>query len=238
MIKFVQSESDQPSDENDVDTIRSLYPKKFVIPFNSKNKYQVHVHEHSKTGNHTVLMKGAPERILDRCTHAIVDGKVVELTEEERRNIVYQQESLSANGLRCLYVIFSFSDVLINYFICIKISDTSDGYLFTFSVALLSLSLIPKCTVKTLNMLPVTTIVSAPISLLVTSRMNQQIKMAVYKTRCRAKALFSLASWRSSILHALLSRMQWKSAKLLALRSVTYTIEFKSHVIIFIWLMQ
>ena len=102
MIKFVQSESSQPSDKSDVNTIRSSNPTKFAIPFNSKNKYQVHVHEQSENGQHVVLMKGAPERILDRCTHAMIDGKVVELTQEERANIVRQQEALSSNGLRCL----------------------------------------------------------------------------------------------------------------------------------------
>ena len=102
MVKFVQSESSQPSDESDIDSIRLSYPTKFAIPFNSKNKYQVHIHENSKNGQHAVLMKGAPERVLDRCTHAMIDGKVVELTQEERMNIVRQQESLSSNGLRCL----------------------------------------------------------------------------------------------------------------------------------------
>ena len=37
------------------------------------------------------MMKGAPERILDRCTTALVDGKVVPLDEEfrERFNDAY-----------------------------------------------------------------------------------------------------------------------------------------------------
>lgn len=102
IIKFVQSEADEVSGTGDVDSIRSYYPTKFAIPFNSKNKYQVHVHESSRSGHHVVLMKGAPERVLSRCTHAMVDGKVVELTEQERKNIVAQQEALSSNGLRCL----------------------------------------------------------------------------------------------------------------------------------------
>ena len=60
------------------------------------------MHENSEDGRHVVLMKGAPERVLERCTHAMVDGKVVELTKGERANVVRQQESLSSNGLRCL----------------------------------------------------------------------------------------------------------------------------------------
>ena len=102
MIKLVQSESTEPCDAYDVDSIRTTHPIKYAIPFNSKNKWQVHVHENSSTGEHIVLMKGAPERILDRCTHAVIGGEVVELTENERINITLQQEALSANGLRCL----------------------------------------------------------------------------------------------------------------------------------------
>ncbi len=102
MIKLVQSESSTPCDEYDVDSIRSSYPVKYTIPFNSKNKYQVHVHENTSTGKHIVLMKGAPERILDRCTHAVIGGEIVELDEAQKTNITRQQEALSANGLRCL----------------------------------------------------------------------------------------------------------------------------------------
>lgn len=102
MIKFVQSESNEPCDGYDVNSVRSSHPVKYTIPFNSKNKYQVHVHEKSSAGGHIVLMKGAPERILDRCTHAVIGGKVVELSSDERINIISQQEALSENGLRCL----------------------------------------------------------------------------------------------------------------------------------------
>jgi len=102
MIKLVQSESSTPRDEYDVDSIRSSHPFKYTIPFNSKNKYQVHVHEDTSSGRHVVLMKGAPERILDRCTHAVIGGNIRILDENERINIINQQEALSANGLRCL----------------------------------------------------------------------------------------------------------------------------------------
>jgi len=102
MIKLAQTEANEVTGEGDVEGIRSLYPTKFVIPFNSKNKYQVHIHEGKSSKQHLVMMKGAPERIIDRCTHVMLDGKVVEMTLEEKSNIVKQQESLSANGLRCL----------------------------------------------------------------------------------------------------------------------------------------
>ena len=102
MIKLVQSEANEITKEGDVDQVRAMHPTKFVIPFNSKNKYQVHVHERIDTKQHFVQMKGAPERILSRCTHVYINGIITEITEAERKNIERQQEALSANGLRCL----------------------------------------------------------------------------------------------------------------------------------------
>lgn len=101
MIKLVQSEAG-PSGDGDVKRIRSQHPTKFAIAFNSKNKYQVHVHEDLETNKHIVVMKGAPEIILARCSHVMLNDKVVELTDEERKRIEQQQECLSADGLRCL----------------------------------------------------------------------------------------------------------------------------------------
>ena len=36
------------------------------IPFNSTNKYQVSIHEQAGKNNYLLVMKGAPERILER----------------------------------------------------------------------------------------------------------------------------------------------------------------------------
>ena len=102
MIKLAQSEANVKTGNGDIEKTRSQYPTKFVIPFNSKNKYQVHVHEEATTKKHIVLMKGAPERVLSRCSHVMLNGKVVEMTDYERKNIEERQESLSAEGLRCL----------------------------------------------------------------------------------------------------------------------------------------
>lgn len=61
---------------------REKNPKIAEIPFDSANKYQVSVHE-TNDGNpsYLLVMKGAPERILDRCTTILLDGKEIELNE-------------------------------------------------------------------------------------------------------------------------------------------------------------
>ncbi|CAF3349572.1 unnamed protein product [Rotaria sp. Silwood1] len=52
------------------------------IPFNSTNKYQVSIHE-TQDGDdrYLLVMKGAPERILERCTTIYIDGTDIELND-------------------------------------------------------------------------------------------------------------------------------------------------------------
>merc|ERR1712214_145238 len=71
-------------------------PKVCEIPFNSTNKFQVSIHETEKTENekgYLLVMKGAPERILDRCSTIHINGKDLELTEEwkEKFNNAYME---------------------------------------------------------------------------------------------------------------------------------------------------
>lgn len=49
------------------------------IPFNSTNKYQLSIHESEDSSNphNFLVMKGAPERILERCSTILIDGKEV-----------------------------------------------------------------------------------------------------------------------------------------------------------------
>ena len=57
------------------------------IPFNSTNKYQVSIHEREPSEDtdvpcHLLVMKGAPERILDRCSTILINGEDVPLNDE------------------------------------------------------------------------------------------------------------------------------------------------------------
>lgn len=68
------------------------------IPFNSTNKYQVSVHEQSGDDDRYVLvMKGAPERILDRCSTILVRGKEQILDEEMKE--AFNNAYLELGGL-------------------------------------------------------------------------------------------------------------------------------------------
>uniref|UniRef100_A0A914Y7B9 Na(+)/K(+)-exchanging ATPase n=1 Tax=Panagrolaimus superbus TaxID=310955 RepID=A0A914Y7B9_9BILA len=82
---------------------RAKNPKTVEVPFNSTNKYQVSVHE-TADGNQAYLlvMKGAPERILDRCTTMLLNGKEVELDDKLRADFNTAYLELGGMGERVL----------------------------------------------------------------------------------------------------------------------------------------
>merc|ERR1711971_924830 len=61
--------------KGDVLKFRSNNKKVAEIPFNSANKYQVSIHEQNGQTPYRLVMKGAPERILERCDTIWVNGK-------------------------------------------------------------------------------------------------------------------------------------------------------------------
>ena len=86
------------------DTIayRNKNKKVCEIPFNSTNKYQVSVHENEGKNGNNLVMKGAPERILDRCSTILVNGADVPLTDEWKENFNNAYMELGGLGERVL----------------------------------------------------------------------------------------------------------------------------------------
>jgi len=79
--------------------------KKLVeIPFNSTNKFQVSVHETSDPSDKRALlvMKGAPERILQRCSTIVIDGQERALTEDWKNAFETAYMELGGLGERVL----------------------------------------------------------------------------------------------------------------------------------------
>merc|ERR1719188_64964 len=72
---------------------RHRHKKVLEIPFNSTNKYQVSIHETEDKDTYCLVMKGAPERIVDRCSTILVNGQEMELTQEwkDQFNIAYME---------------------------------------------------------------------------------------------------------------------------------------------------
>merc|ERR1712013_315172 len=74
---------------------RRRHKKVCEIPFNSTNKFQVSIHETDDKDDprYLLVMKGAPERILDRCSTILIDGKEEKLTQEwkDKFNTAYME---------------------------------------------------------------------------------------------------------------------------------------------------
>lgn len=83
----------------DVQAIRNRNKKVCEIPFNSTNKFQVSIHENEdKNDNrHILVMKGAPERILEVSSSIFMNGKDLPLDEELK--IAFNSAYLELGGL-------------------------------------------------------------------------------------------------------------------------------------------
>jgi len=82
--------------------VRAKNKKVCEIPFNSTNKYQVSIHEQDKASGYLLVMKGAPERILDRCSTIHVNGKDMPLTDEWKTKFNNAYMELGGLGERVL----------------------------------------------------------------------------------------------------------------------------------------
>uniref|UniRef100_A0A673INX4 Sodium/potassium-transporting ATPase subunit alpha n=1 Tax=Sinocyclocheilus rhinocerous TaxID=307959 RepID=A0A673INX4_9TELE len=82
-----------------VKMMREKNKKVAEIPFNSTNKYQLSIHETEDPNDNRYLlvMKGAPERILDRCSTIMLQGKEQPMDEEMKE--AFQNAYLELGGL-------------------------------------------------------------------------------------------------------------------------------------------
>uniref|UniRef100_A0A3P8XDQ0 Sodium/potassium-transporting ATPase subunit alpha n=1 Tax=Esox lucius TaxID=8010 RepID=A0A3P8XDQ0_ESOLU len=81
-----------------VKAMREKYFKLAEIPFNSTNKYQLSIHKNvAGESKHLLVMKGAPERILDRCSTILIQGKEQPLDDEMKD--AFQNAYIELGGL-------------------------------------------------------------------------------------------------------------------------------------------
>jgi len=80
--------------------LRAKFPRRDTIPFDSLHQYMATLHETARTDARVAYVKGAVERILERCTTALAaDGAVSAL---DAPGIEAAAEALAARGLRVL----------------------------------------------------------------------------------------------------------------------------------------
>ncbi|XP_053460499.1 sodium/potassium-transporting ATPase subunit alpha-4 [Nycticebus coucang] len=92
LLKFIEQS------HGSVAQMREKYPKVAEIPFNSTNKYQMSIHLR-EGGSHAyvLLMKGAPERILELCSTILLDGQEYPLNDDIKEE--FQDAYLQLGGL-------------------------------------------------------------------------------------------------------------------------------------------
>ncbi|WP_019626380.1 cation-transporting P-type ATPase [Thioalkalivibrio sp. ALJT] len=76
-------------------------PRTDVIPFESDHRYMATLH-HDHEGHARILLKGAPERVLELCSEQQVDGETREALDGERWHAA--MEAVAARGQRLLAV--------------------------------------------------------------------------------------------------------------------------------------
>merc|ERR1711899_112613 len=96
---YVQNNWENKLSQAQVDSIEKECSK---IPFNSTNKYQVSIHEQAGKNNYLLVMKGAPERILERCTTIHVNGQDLPMDQQWKDRFNAAHMNLGGMGERVL----------------------------------------------------------------------------------------------------------------------------------------
>ncbi|OIO27157.1 calcium-translocating P-type ATPase, SERCA-type [Candidatus Micrarchaeota archaeon CG1_02_60_51] len=84
----------------DYEELREKYAFALEVPFSSERRMMTVVRQHGK--GYRVYSKGAPEAMLEKCTHALEGGKRVRLGEEEKKRILEANGGMARKALRVL----------------------------------------------------------------------------------------------------------------------------------------
>ena len=80
---------------------KNLQQRVGEVPFDSGRKMMTTVHR-TEDGSLIQYTKGAPDELLKRCSCALVDGKVVEMTDSVREGILSANKAMADKALRVL----------------------------------------------------------------------------------------------------------------------------------------
>lgn len=84
----------------------------YNIPFDSTRKMMTVVVK--EAGREVCYAKGAPERILEKCTHILENGTIKPLTIQKRRQVLSYMDSMSNRALRCLAAAYKEKNIVHN----------------------------------------------------------------------------------------------------------------------------
>jgi P-type Ca2+ transporter type 2C len=117
--------------------LNHAYPRVQEVPFDSDRKRMITVHQvresrpddfspfyHHETSGYVVAIKGAPDVVLDLCTHyQRTDDSPTSLTEEQRMRILNANDMMTQDALRVLGVAYRVSQTLPNMEDLVKLEE-------------------------------------------------------------------------------------------------------------------
>ncbi len=81
-------------------------PRIEEIPFDPKNRYMATFHR-TDSGEALAFLKGAPETILDMCSHVLDKGETRALTEEDKKDYLAASSDMAGEALRVLALAYA-----------------------------------------------------------------------------------------------------------------------------------
>ncbi|MEZ5270002.1 MAG: HAD-IC family P-type ATPase [Microthrixaceae bacterium] len=89
----------------DVAGLRSSRPRRAELPFDSTTKFMATLHDSpDDPGQSELVVKGAPDVVLQRCSTVALDGATVDLDGEVEARVALENAALGEAGLRVLAV--------------------------------------------------------------------------------------------------------------------------------------
>jgi len=84
----------------DPEKLQEEQPRQDEIPFSSEDKYMAVLHNRQDGKDFVVYVKGAPEKMLNFCSHLMEDGEIVELDDDRRKKLQEVNDTFARMALR------------------------------------------------------------------------------------------------------------------------------------------
>lgn len=86
----------------DPETVRNQLKRIHEIPLSSERKYMATLNHNSENNSRQALVKGAPDRILNFCSHIMINGERIELNEQRKKEVENAIEAFAEQALRVI----------------------------------------------------------------------------------------------------------------------------------------
>jgi P-type Ca2+ transporter type 2C len=94
---------------SDIKEFLSKGKRIYDIPFDSNRKMMSVIIEEGRKKR--CYVKGAPERVIERCSYILINNEVVPFKGEYKDRVIKQVEEMSYNALRCIAAAYKDSDI-------------------------------------------------------------------------------------------------------------------------------